>query len=80
MSFTIVQFRFLISVKENLKIKWQCSQYLDLNPTCPKVEIIVLESKCHKIGSPDANNRIITTDIRLSHRIITVICQLFLCE
>ena len=26
--------RFSIVVLETLKFKWQCSQYLELNPTC----------------------------------------------
>ena len=33
MSFLIAQFIFSIFVKENLKFKWQCSQYLNLNHT-----------------------------------------------
>ena len=30
----IRHFRFSIFVLETLKLEWQCSQYLELNPTC----------------------------------------------
>ena len=34
MSFLIVPFRFSIFIIEDLKFKWQCSQYFEFNPTC----------------------------------------------
>ena len=34
MSLPIHHFRFSIFVLETLKLEWQCSQYLELNPTC----------------------------------------------
>ena len=30
----IHHFRFSIAVLETLELEWQCSQYLELNPTC----------------------------------------------
>ena len=34
MSLLIHHFRFSVFVLETLKLEWQCSQYLELNPTC----------------------------------------------
>ena len=42
MSLPKCHFRFLIVVLETLKFEWQCSQYLELNPTCGKCQHVVL--------------------------------------
>ena len=31
--------RFSILVLETLELEWQCSQYLELNPTCEQVRL-----------------------------------------
>ena len=41
MSPWIHYFRFSISVLETLELEWQCSQYLELNPTCDIVPVFL---------------------------------------
>ena len=38
----IHHFRFSIFIQEMLKFEWQCSQYLELNPTCAQEHIRLL--------------------------------------
>ena len=54
MSFLIVQFKFSILVTENLKFEWQCSEYLELNPTCAPINFVLLVLFIFSSFAPDA--------------------------
>ena len=41
-------FRFPIFVLETFKLQWQCSQYLELNPTCADVVSLSVPSPRHQ--------------------------------
>ena len=81
LSFPIVYFRILIHATENLKFKnkgqytcshWQCSQYLDLNPTCalalppshpPENQICLLSPKHNTVTGSHHTNEERTTKL-----------------
>ena len=42
MSLLICHFRFSIFVLETLKFEWQCSQYLELNPTSVQANALLM--------------------------------------
>ena len=52
--------RFSIVVLETLKFEWQCSQYLELNPTCePCLPRYINEAFCGINWISESNNRVL---------------------